>query len=339
MGWVFYYQGGQFKVKNRGTDIPTITNLDVNKILDYTVSKYKETNTFPHILILDGTIDGGDGTGGNVGGIEEEYRPYQMRGARFQLISDIANPERIGKGIWWKSIVEGLTNFVYLNANDKFVRYFNEDENTFRIAFHTRTNAPVIPPFSGWSISYSGVTQNDMLRIDVGDTGTSMWLYDVTNGDNNPHSSDASTPAPINQWTHNRIRFKGNYGNSLVKLSSAGFNVYNITNTYQDYVKTNTFFNNFVKFFDSRLTRKITVKYNEIIDNPIQVFRFINDTENHLTGTWIINSMKINFQDETTELELQRKFETVRDPNIIEDIIEIDTEVDNDLGSEEEVEI
>jgi len=47
-----------------------------------------------------------------------------------------------------------------------------------------------------------------------------------------------------------------------------------------------------------------------VITNPIQVFDFENDTEGIYTGEWVINNMKIDFLDETTTFELQKKLET-----------------------------
>lgn len=302
MGWVFYYYNGAFVIKNRSTDIPTLTELDVDEILSIDVSKYRETNTFDHVLILDGTIDGGDNTGGNRGDQEgQDMRPYQMRGTRFQLFSD-ANYNRITGGTWWQNMSGFLLNA--FNIGDKFLRYFNETQDIFNLAFHTKTGGTNENPI--WILDVQGVASSEMLRIDAGDTNNQMWLYDVTNGDNNPHSADATTPAPANQWTANRVRFKGCYGNALCKLSlSTGG--YRITSTYEDYVQENLFFDNFQKFFSSRATRRINIKYNSLITNPVQVFEFINDTDGLYEGTWAINNMKINFIEETTDLELQRK--------------------------------
>lgn len=303
MGWVFYYQEGYFKIKDRGTEIQTTTTLDVNKIIEYEVTKYKEYDTFQHLMILDGTIDGGDNTGGNHGG--ESFRAYQLRGARFQLISDYNNP-RLTNGLWWQSIGinSGLFYLNNINPYEKLIRYYNDDATNFNIAIHTKgqDDNPT------WFWYTYGITKADILFIDAGDTGTEMWLYDVTNGANTPHSSDAQQPDPVNQWTSNRVRFKGCYGNALVKYQDLGTQSV-ITQTYQDYVKTDRFLNNWIKFFESKLTRSVTIKYDEIITNQIQVFNFKNDELNHFDGTWVINSMKINFQDETTTLELQKKFE------------------------------
>lgn len=258
MGWVFYYQAGQFKIKNRSTDIATITTLDVDKILEYTVTKYKETTTFPHVLILDGTIDGGDGTGGNQGMIEGiDMRPYQMRGARFQLLSDNANPKRVRNGQWWLSINStGYDLQQYVGT--EMMRYYNEDSGVFNVAQHKCYGYGVIDEsgispwaiityplsifwglFGGndyqgplWSMEVNGIAQNDILRIDAGDTGTEMWLYDVTTGHNDAHSSDATSPHINNNWTEDRVRFKGNYGNQLVKLNkSLGYLRSGITET------------------------------------------------------------------------------------------------------------
>jgi len=306
MGWVFYYYGGQFQVKDRSTDIPTLTTLDVEEILDNTVSKYKETEVFEHVLILDGTIDGGDGTGGNIGGITEAEQPYQMRGARMQILSD-KNPEEIRIGTWWQNLTGFLLNV--FNIGDTFLRYFNETGDTFNLAFHTKDSSTV------WSLIKRGVSKQDMLVIDAGDTGNEMWLYQVADGSGYnagwlaPHSADVESPNPDNSWggsyQHYRVRFKGNYGSALCKVSTndAGFCLY----TYQDYVKTDLFYDNFKKFFSSKTTRKINIKYNSVITNPVQIFEFENDTENLYSGQWVINNLKINFLDEVTTMELQKK--------------------------------
>jgi len=303
MGWVFYYQDGAFQIRDRSTDIPTLTTLDVNEILDETVSKYKETNTFSHILILDGVIDGGNGTGGNISGITEAEQPYQMRGARMQMISD-KNPDSIRIGTWWQSLNGFLLNV--FNVNDTFLRYFNENETTFNLAFHTKTGMAGLSPI--WTLERRGCDKSDMLVIDAGTTGNEMWLYDVSNGNNSPHTRDAESPAPENQWTNNRIRYSGNYGSALVRIITASSGSV-ISYTYQDYVKTDLFYDNFQKFFTAKTTRKINIKYNDVITDPVQVFQFMNDSEGLYIGQWVINNMKINFIDETTEFELQKKLE------------------------------
>lgn len=312
MGWVFYYKDGQFQVKDRSTDIPTLTTLDVNEIIDNTISKYRETEVFDHVLILDGTIDGGDGTGGNIGGITEAEQPYQMRGARFQILSD-KNPEEIRIGTWWQNMTGFLLNV--FNIGDKFLRYFNEDTTTFNLAFHTKTGQNGLVPI--WELDKRGASKQDMLVIDAGDTGNLMWLYQTVTANGYsagwlaPHSADVESPNPDNSWggsyQHYRVRFKGNYGNCLCKVDTTGegFCYY----TYQDYVKTDLFYDNFKKFFSSKTTRKINIKYNDVITNPVQVFNFENDTENLYSGTWVINNMKINFIDEVTSFELQKKSE------------------------------
>lgn len=312
MGWVFYYKDGQFQVKDRSTDIPTLTTLDVENILDIEVSKYKESTTFNHVVILDGTIDGGDGTGGNISGITEAEQPYQMRGARMQILSD-KNPEGIRIGTWWQNLTGFLLNV--FNIGDKFLRYFNENDTTFNLAFHTKTGE------STWTLDRRGCNKDDMLFIDAGDTGNEMWLYQVADGSGYsaghlaPHSADAESPNPANSWggsyQHYRVRFKGNYGSALVKIEYLN-SQFVVTETYQDYVKTNLFYNNFQKFFSSRTTRKISIKYDAVITNPVQVFQFENDTEGIYAGEWSLNNLKINFLDETTTMELQLKL-TERD--------------------------
>lgn len=299
MGWVFYYYQGGFIIKNRSTDIPTITTLDCDEILDRTISKYKETTTFDHILLLDGSIDGGDNTGGNTGG--GSFGAYQMRGERLQLISDYNNP-MVTNGMWWNAINGTFLNDI--NAGERVFRYHSETNDVFNLAVHTKTDNDN----PKWNWYTYGINKENLLRIDIGDTGNEMWLYDVTNGYNSAHTADALDPDPINQWTANRVRFKGNYGNCLVK-TSYNFLGSLITYTYQDYVKTNLFTDNWLKFFTANTTRKISIKYNDVITNPIQVFQFTNDTERNYDGTWIINNMKINVLEETTTLELQKKVE------------------------------
>lgn len=303
MGWVFYYQFGMFNIKNRATDIPTLTELDVNELIEVEVSKYREVNAFAHIGILDGTIDGGNNTGGNTGDVEgEDLRAYQMRGARLQLISDV-NGKQLRGGTWWQNMTGFLLNVFAIN--DTFFRYYNEDDTTFNISFHTKTGMYGLTPI--WEAERNGMAKSDILFIDAGDTGNLMWLYDVSNGYNSAHSADATSPAPINQWTANRVRFKGCYGNCMAKLVNSGG--WKFSYTYQDYVKENLFYDNFQKFFQSRQTRKINIKYNALITNPIQVFTFTNDTDGLYTGEWVINSMKFDLLEETTEFELQRKTE------------------------------
>jgi hypothetical protein len=276
MGWVFYYWNDNFFIKNRSSDLLDTKALDYQKIIDLEVSKDSGYNTFKHVLVLDGVIFGTDESGGG-----------QSRGARFNMITAF---DTTPNQTWWTRL-----NGTLLNEHDigwRFMMYWNEDDSAWRYVIrewdashHYGQNIITIP-------------KEQLARINAGDSKAYWTGYRANNG-----TYFLFTEGESNEISGNEIRFKGCTGSMLFKIVRNS-----ITDTYLDYVKTDLFKNNFLKFYYQKTSRKMDVKYKEAILNPLVIYSIINNTSgNDYDGIWIGNSMSINLNENTTKINLQLK--------------------------------
>lgn len=288
MGWVFYFYDRKFHIKNRSSDYNTQEKVLDFRLFgkDWTLTKSPSSLSFDNVIVLDGILFGANGSGGG-----------DQRGARFQIFT---NQDYVGAGSevsfkycgrWWKRI--GSSNgsgwgLQYRPAGWRLQRYWSENNENWTYNIREYTNG----------INYGAININiskdKILFIDSGSTKISQWVYDSFTGINRPFDEGGS-------MSDTELAFSGNFGNSLYRIYNNS-----VVGTYEDYVQSSTFTNNFLKFFSSKLARKIKFKYPEIITNPLQIFTFVNDN-GKLAGTWTLNTMSIDFLNQETELELQLK--------------------------------
>lgn len=275
MGWVFYFWKDKFYVTNRSSDISSEQIIDYRKFINWRIKKNAEENLFSHIVILDGTIFGTDESGGG-----------DVRGARFNLISNLdSSPNQT----WWDRL-DGF-DLHHQTSGYRFMTFWNEDDYEWRYMIRQITN----PPSYGQTIF--SMRKEDILFINAGDSGRQWWAYDGEDGRMFPWEEGASA-----EITGEEIRFKGNAGEMLFKGDTQG-----ISQTYQDYVKTQLFRNNFLKFFAQSTATRIEVTYNELLLNPLVYFTISNSNEFDLSGEWNVNSITFDFNEDTTKLILQRR--------------------------------
>lgn len=287
MGWIFYFSDNNFYIKNRAP-IETATEIDFTNVKNYIPTKQKDEVDYEHILIITGDVA--------VAQAIHDRGWGHMDGARLKIFTSLptSRNER-----WWTNLPDDWNLFssdIWGSVVSEVQKYYNEDNNYFRYCFitHTSPGADFV-----WYISTGNIyalKQNDILRIDSGDTGTSAWAYDGDNGSNFPREFN------YNHGSENEVQFKGNYGTAMFKIEQPSNQVY----TYEDYKESTTFNNNFQKFFRGNLSRRITITYDGVISNPLQKYTFIN-APTELAGEWVTVSLKLDLNEEVSTLQLQLK--------------------------------
>lgn len=275
MGWIFYYSDNNFYIKNR-SPIETEDTLDFNNVMEYTLTKLKETSDYDTILIIDGSIGRGGSGGYTV-----------LRGEMLKIFTN----QQVAGDEWWDDIESNGDLDVVVPASWRVMRFHSEDDKIFKWKI-------MKPVLSGWlEDSLQSTEQIRMLRIDAGDSGNAGWEYDMRAGNN-------GETRPI-EWSLNpgedAIAFKGCYGSALFKVPTS-----NQVFTYQDYKNSQNFVSNFDKFFANNLSRRVKFIYKGIISNPLKKYNIANGG-NIFNGDWITVSLKLNLITETTQIELQLK--------------------------------
>jgi hypothetical protein len=282
MGWIFYFSDNNFYVKNK-VPVENAHILDFNRIMPHSLHKQKDEIDFEHIVILNGLI--------SVGLAIHDQGWGHMDGTRMRIFTP--NPTS-AKERWWNDIPSDwnlLGSGINPDINFKVQKNYNEDSNYFRYCL-------VGNSLGGWYIAYIfALKQSAILFIDAGETGSSAWGYDTTSGETFPRDF---TYDPGEE----EIQFTGNYGSAMFKITGQFPNqqVY----TYEDYKESSIFNNNFQKYYNSNLSRRITLEYPEVISNPLQKYTFINDN-GKLAGEWTTVSLKTNILTKVSTLELQLK--------------------------------
>lgn len=277
MGWIFYYSDNNFYIKNR-SPIETPAVLDFNNVIEYTLTKQKEESQYESVIILDGATGQGDGTGGG-----------QLRGARFQYFG---SHDSTPFGRWWTHIDYNGCLLHYHTAHWRMMRYYNENDNEWNYKI---TEFPLEGcSQNGMASNQISLSKKTMLRIDGGDTGEHGWGYDIVN----KVSFEREFSYEGGDY---EVKFKGNYGNAMFKIDNN-----NQVYTYEDYVQSAVFRNNFVKFFRNNLARRVKLKYKGIIVNPLQKYTFVNAREK-FAGEWVTTSLKVDLKNEVSTIDLLLK--------------------------------
>lgn len=293
MGWVFFFFNDKFYIQNRSTETTTLNSLDYNKFIEYTALKTKPQQGFDSIMLVDGEFFGGDSSG----------MGSERRGN--YIIMFTKRGDDLKSSVPFGYVGTGTNDWrLYFEAGHRWMQFFNEDDANFNYKIY-KWNAG-----GTYGATKYTIPQDQLLRLDTGDTGEQGWVYwtENTSGNHNYPKTGKDGLGDYDVW------FKGNFGNILYKTVNNKY--YN----YIDHIKTTTFTNNFMKYYNTNASNKINVIYDELLLNPLVKFNIANNSE--LSGIWTVNKFNFDFKEETTEMELQLKVtETKDNPVKIDEIV------------------
>lgn len=287
MGWVFYFSDNNFYIKNR-SPIETARVLDFNNVMEYTLSKQKEVSEYEHIIILNGAI---------AVGLPQHTAGWGLvEGERMKIFSSLPTSdwER-----WWKNIPVDwnlMSMSIEMNPERKVQKFFAQTDNEFTWCFVTLNNIPYL----FWEIKNINkftVKKGALLSIDAGDTKNEAWKIDTGAG----NVGKTSPNIFLYDVGEHEIVWKGNYGSAMFKID-----LHQHVYTYDEYKDSSNYNNNFLKFFRNNLSRKIKLKYNGVITNPLYKYSFTND-DMQFSGEWVTMSLKLDLKLEVSTIELQYK--------------------------------
>ncbi len=303
MGWIFYYFPNgtdmELNIKNRysfDSGIP-IKQIDAKNIISMSASKQKDNIDFDYVIILNGTMIGGDGAFPNGHSTSSDHR-----GERLHFVSEktLTDYDWTNYGLHFSSVsVSLLSNYSFVSVtNDKFIKYYNENDSQFTISQYTYSSSS--------ANAYTNYTLNkeNILFLNCGHNATVKRRINLTgNGEADWRSGDP--------YGNTDLIYSGCYGEMLYQQN--GSDPYH----YQDYVKgtafndipANQLFNNYKKFTrkkNNNLVLNVTV--NEFIIDPMQIVQFVNTTEIPYTSSsgnkWCIVSLEADLVNDTTNLNL-----------------------------------
>lgn len=287
MGWVFfsYVDDNEYltlQIKNRARNSFNSIALSSADMIEYTRSKELNNNNYDAVLILNGTMDGGDlpFTVGGIG-IGGAYHP-QLKGERTIVISN--KYESNYNCNHYDSIASAgsWVRFEWSNSY-RLQKYRSEDDERFSLYKISRAGGLGALVFENVFIP-----QEKILRIDAGTTGSFAMKVNV-----NTLVCEPFTIGVGAGLDHADMVFSGNYGEMLTKPEIM----------YDDYIKSSLFKDNYDPLISNM--EKFVIKYvhRGIIPNPRYQIR--GGTQSVLYGRfWDIASMEVDLINEVTTLEL-----------------------------------
>lgn len=277
MGWVFYFDKTTLMIRNRQPINGTLTNLEIEKIRDWKLSKQFMSVGYDYVIIDDGEYylnndPEGAYYGKNLYAISNIYDEF-LFSVHFRDYYNRSNTD----------------SSLLFRQYDKLFFDYTEDDwyNTIQWGKITRIMAGgkrFVYNFNN-TPTYTAVPKKRLLKLNCGSDTSSI---DFVKYINNP---------PLYIW---RVHYeKVHYGNCMFKESN------NVYTTYQDYVYSQQFRNNMNRYFKDKSIRKITVNYNDLLFDHINS-SFELPEINELYGSYSLRTIKFDLLNDRTTLELQQ---------------------------------
>lgn len=299
MGWVWYLvnHGGKpmLVVKDRVDFSNEVIEVDFENFKNWEVGNIGQMG-FKHVIIPDGELVGNSNAfhQGMGWGIEAG----KLMGERFAMVSntDYVN----NKSNHFESIYKGI-NVYTLNwgENQKVcVKDGEGDVFKYREYYYTMEGHAV------FHTAYHSVNSKDVLFLDGGNCSgwrTFVVLDTAQNFDEQLTSNNSQT----------KLIYSGNAGNMILKIPEnyGQSNTFNIEQSYQDYVMTQRFKDNFKCFIkDPAINKTVKGEIYGVMTDPRKVIKFIN-TDNPFFSQklFAVTQMSVNFDEEITNITLTRQ--------------------------------
>ena len=291
MGWLFFYWNGQFCIRNRSSQVPTRSYLDYHQFIEWNITKDIEHDLYDNIIIKDGYTFMGDAC----------INAEKARGQCAHIINNFNNGQAFftTNTHWW-SAINGANNSdqdLHTHPNGYKWQILSDDNTTAQVSLWTSATT--------YTKTFTHYDTRFTLYVDGGDSGAEWSIWSPDRTPSHPNHFSTFKEGESQEISDGEMRYKGNVGSMLFKFEGGS------VTTYLDYITgngtgTGLFKANYLKYFVQKQVRKIGVLYNAVIPNPL-VFYAIQNVPNEydLSGDWDINSISIDFNEETTKFILQ----------------------------------
>lgn len=251
MGWVYYFWTRNnvpaIYVKNRFETGGSVFTLDASNIIGYEIKKSSPFLRPYAVAMFDGREFGGDAGLSN----------SAMRGDRTYVIGHNRQEALNSSGI--SDVVE---------SGGKYVSPTYQNYGTVRVNDDTMFQYSIDSAPGGNVISTHTINKTDLLVIDNGSHVNFGMQVDWVNTKNFDSDENINNTSFV---------FTGHYGNhifastSVIHPSPDLFNV-----SYRDYIKQNTFKNNFLALLRGSSNHVVTVTVKGLITTPMTTLQFNN---------------------------------------------------------------
>jgi hypothetical protein len=271
MGWDFYSYNGRLRVENRCKQTTTTKVISANDFKNLSIKKDKAEKTYKHLIIPDGGI---------VASLDHPFRTHIER-YRTRIVQKLYKEYGVNHFEKFWSGVPAQTN------GYSFIRYDMQDTEIYRMVIKTVG----VQGYDNFLDRFVTLNIDDLLSINGGDMGNYMVAFKPSNNANFLYESGVT---PV--LSDSEFAFSGNYANCLFTVED------NRVITYDDYCKTDLYFNNFAPLLSSKaITLRLIGELNELILDYTQIE--ITDDVN-LNGNYMIDKFKADIETDTTKLEL-----------------------------------
>lgn len=299
MGWVFMLEPGeedmQLVIMNRNTFDSSITNLQVSMdmVLQASVTKISDIETFEYIVINNGTMIGGNNCFPNGHSVQINHR-----GERQIIITywrEINNYP-----YHFSSVAKSGSSYSFSSsAGDKFIKYYGETAEDYIYDYYIYTSGS-----DNYKRQYA-LPKLKTLFINAGDNNASKRRIQLTDHGQADYY-DGETP--LDDYD---LVYTGNYGEMLYQENSGStYQYYNYgLGTAFHNIKANQLSLNYDKYL-TRENNKFIIDcvINIFEPSPWKIIKFIGDVEQPFNAAyqyqWLISSIEADVDTDTTKFKL-----------------------------------
>ena len=174
MGWVFFYAPDgstmELNIKNRYAfdSGQTVKQIDAKNIISCDATKLKDITDYKYLIILNGTMIGGDTAFPNGHSTSNDHRGERV-------VFPLNNFDFGNYGLHFTAVTVSGSNYTLTSAtNDVFIKYSNENDSQFTFSKYTYSSS------SANSKIERTLNKESILFLNAGDNGTVKRRINLT---------------------------------------------------------------------------------------------------------------------------------------------------------------